>query len=162
MIRDAGPADLPRILEITNDAILHGTALWTITPATMETRGAWMRERQSAGLPVLVAELDGAVQGFGSYGSFRPHDGFVHTVEHSIYIDPTAQRRGLGNAMLTSLIAHATAAGNHAMIGGIASENTGSILLHERHGFTRAATLPQVGRKFDRWLDLVFMHRLLG
>jgi phosphinothricin acetyltransferase len=161
-IRDAGPADLPRILEITNHAILTGTALWTIIPATLASRGAWMAERQAAGFPVLVMEQDGIVQGFGSYGPFRPHDGFKHTVEHSLYIDAAAQRRGHGQAMLAALIAHATAAGVHAMIGGIAAENAASIALHLRFGFTVAATLPEVGRKFDRWLDLVFMHRLLG
>ncbi len=161
-IRDAVPDDLPRILEITNHAILFSTALWTITPATLATRGAWIAERQSAGHPVLVVEQDGTVQGFGSYGPFRPHDGYLHTVEHSLYIDPAAQRRGLGQAMLAALVAHGTARGKHAMIGGVAAENHASIALHERLGFSAAGTLPQVGRKFDRWLDLVFMHRLLG
>ena len=161
-IRDGCPDDLPRILEITNHAILTGTALWTISPATLETRSAWMAERQGAGFPILVVEQDGLVHGFGSYGPFRPHDGFRHTVEHSLYIDEAAQRRGYGNAMLGALVAHAKSAGVHAMIGGIAAENTGSIALHERHGFSVAGTLPETGRKFDRWLDLVFMHRLLG
>ncbi len=161
LIRDAVPDDLPRVLEITNHAILTGTALWTITPATLETRGAWMAERRAAGHPVLVVEEDGAVQGFGAYGPFRPHDGFRHTVEHSLYIDPAAQRRGHGQAMLSALIARATEAGLHAMVGGIAAENAASIALHQRFGFTAAARLPEVGAKFGRWLDLVFMHRLL-
>jgi len=161
VIRDAVPADLPRILEITNDAILNGTALWTIIPATLETRTAWMQERQSSGFPVLVAEHEGSVLGFGSYGPFRPHDGFLHTVEHSLYIDPGSQRLGLGKAMLGALIERARAHGKHVMVGAIATENLVSITLHERFGFTQAATLPQVGRKFDRWLDLTFMHRLL-
>ncbi len=162
IIRDAGADDLPRILQITNHAILTGTALWTITPATMETRGAWMAERRSAGHPVLVVVEDGAVRGFGAYGPFRPHDGFRHTVEHSLYIDEAAQRRGHGQAMLSALIGRATEAGLHAMVGGIAAENAASIALHARFGFTVAARLPQVGAKFGRWLDLVFMHRLLG
>ena len=160
-IQDAGPHDLPRILEITNGAILTGTALWTITPATIESRGAWMAERRAAGHPVLVVVQDGAVQGFGSYGPFRPHDGYRHTVEHSLYIDPSAQRRGHGQAMLSALIAHATEAGLHAMVGGIDAQNAASIALHARFGFTVAARLPEVGAKFGRWLDLVFMHRLL-
>ena len=162
LIRDAGSADLPRILAITNHEILTGTALWTIVPATPAGRGAWIEERQAAGYPVLVVEHEGDVAGFGSYGAFRPHDGYLHTVEHSLYIDPAAARRGLGAAMLDALIRHATAAGRHAMIGGIEAGNAASIALHERAGFRAAGTLPQVGRKFDRWLDLVFMHRLLG
>ena len=162
IIRDAAADDLPRILAITNHAILTETALWTITPATLETRGAWMAERRAAGHPVLVVEEDGAVQGFGAYGPFRPHDGFRHTVEHSLYIDEAAQRRGHGQAMLSALVAHASQAGLHAMVGGIAAENAASIALHARSGFTVAAWLPEVGAKFGRWLDLVFVHRLLG
>ena len=162
IIRDAGPDDLPRILAITNHAILTGTALWTITPATLATRAAWMTERRAAGQPVLVVVEDGRVQGFGAYGPFRPHDGFRHTVEHSLYIDPAAQRRGHGQAMLSALVARATQAGLHAMVGGIAAENAASIALHARSGFTVAARLPEVGAKFGRWLDLVFVHRLLG
>ena len=162
LIRDAAAADLPRILDITNHAILNGTALWTIVPATLESRLAWMAERQGAGHSVLVVEQDGAVAGYGSYGPFRPHDGYLHTVEHSLYIDPAAARRGLGTAMLQALLERATAAGKHAMIGGIEAGNIASVALHRRLGFSMAGTLPQVGRKFDRWLDLVFMHRLLG
>ncbi len=162
MIRAATVDDLPRILAITNHEILTGTALWSITPATLETRGAWMQERLQAGFPVLVAELDGGVQGFGSYGPFRPHDGYRQTVEHSLYVDPAFQRRGQGGALLGALVAHATAAGLHAMIGGIAAENAASIALHARHGFAALPPLPQVGAKFGRWLDLVFVHRLLG
>lgn len=161
-VRDARPDDLGRILEITNDAILTGTALWTITPATRGTRAAWIAEREAAGFPVLVVERDGSVEGFGSYGTFRPHDGYLHTVEHSLYIAPRAQRCGLGQAMLAALVERATAQGRHAMIGGVAAENAASIALHRRLGFTAAGMLPQVGRKFGRWLDLVFMHRLLG
>jgi phosphinothricin acetyltransferase len=161
LIRDATDADLAAILAITNQAILHSTALWTITEATRETRGAWMRERISAGFPVIVAEHVGAVRGFGSYGSFRPHDGYLHTVEHSLYVDPAAQRQGLGRALLSALIDRATRAGKHAMVGGLEAGNTPSIRLHEALGFTRGGTLPQVGRKFDRWLDLLFMVRLL-
>ena len=162
LIRDAGAADLPRILAITNHEILTDTALWTIVPATLDNRAAWLSERQAAGYPVLVVERDGAVAGYGSYGPFRPHDGFLHTVEHSLYVDPAAARHGLGTAMLESLVRHATEAGRHAMIGGIEAGNAASIALHRRLGFTVSGTLPQVGRKFDRWLDLVFMQRLLG
>ena len=160
-VRDATPADLPRILAITNQAITETTALWTIAPATLETRGAWMAERLAAGFPVLVAEADGAVTGFGSFGPFRPFDGYLHTVEHSLYIDPAWQGRGLGGAMLAALVARAEAMGKHAIVGGIEAGNVASIRLHERVGFTVAGTLPQVGRKFERWLDLTFMVRLL-
>lgn len=161
MIRAADLSDLPAILEITNDAILSGTALWTITPQTLADRRAWMMGRLDAGFPVLVAEQDAQVRGFGSYGAFRPHDGYAQTVEHSLYVDAQVRRSGIGTALLSALVAHAHEAGKHVMIGGIEAENHASIALHERAGFVRAAVLPQVGRKFDRWLDLLFMYRML-
>ena len=160
-VRDATQADLPRILAITNQAIAETTALWTIAPATLETRGAWMAERLAAGFPVLVAEADGAVAGFGSFGAFRPFDGYLHTVEHSLYVDPAWQGRGLGGALLAALARRAEAMGKHAMVAGIEAGNAASIRLHERAGFAACGTLPEVGQKFGRWLDLTFMTRRL-
>ena len=152
-VRDATQADLPRILAITNQAIAETTALWTIAPATLETRGAWMADRLAAGFPVLVAEADGAVAGFGSFGQFRPFDGYLHTVEHSLYVDPAWQGRGLGRTLLTALVQRAAAMGKHAMVAGIEAGNAASIRLHERAGFAVCGTLPEVG--------LTFMSRLL-
>lgn len=160
-IRAASEPDLPAILEITNEAILNSTALWTITPTTLQLRRDWMAERLADGFPVLVAEQAGRVLGFGSYGRFRPHEGYVHTVEHSLYVHADARRLGAGRALLSALVADATEARKQVMIGGIEAQNAASIRLHEQAGFTRSALLLQVGRKFDRWLDLTFMHRLL-
>ena len=161
LVRDATEADLPRMLAITNQAILGGTALWTIVPATLATRGDWMRERQASGFPVLVAHVDGEVAGFGSFGPFRPHDGYVHTVEHSLYVDPLFQRRGIGREMLETLVSRGAKAGKHVMVGGIEASNAASIALHRRAGFIESGVLREVGRKFDRWLDLLFMARML-
>jgi phosphinothricin acetyltransferase len=160
-VRDAVEADLPAILAITNHAILHTTAVWTIAQATPETRAAWMRERRAGGFPVLVADDDGAVAGFASFGPFRAWDGYAHTVEHSLYVDPAQQRRGIGRALLNALIERAAASGKHAMVGGIEASNAASIALHRAAGFDEAGVLREVGRKFDRWLDLLFMVRLL-
>jgi phosphinothricin acetyltransferase len=160
-IRDATEADLPAILAITNEAIVNSTAVWSIAPATLETRAAWMRERQARGFPVLVA-VDGDVIGFASFGDFRPWDGYLHTVEHSIYVAPSAQGKGAGTALLAALVARATALGKHVMVGGIEAGNTASLALHRRAGFVETGRLPEVGRKFGRWLDLVFMQKVLG
>jgi L-amino acid N-acyltransferase YncA len=160
-IRDATEADLPRILEITNEAIANTTAVWSLVPATLETRRAWLLERRNRGFPVLVAEQGGAVVGFASYGDFRPWEGYLHTVEHSLYVDPDAQGRGVGRALLAALIERAEAQGKHAMIAGIEADNAASVALHRRAGFEEAGLLREVGRKFGRWLDLLFMQKLL-
>ena len=161
LVRPATEADLQRILEITNHAIAHTTANWSIEPTDLDERCRWFHEHVSRGYPVLVAELEGRVIGFGAYGEFRPKPGYRHTVEHSVYVDANERRHGVGSALLAALIEHATAAGLHVMIGGIASDNIASIRLHERFGFEVTGHLRQVGYKFDRWLDLMFLQRIL-
>jgi L-amino acid N-acyltransferase len=162
-IRDAEPADLPRILEITNDAILNTTAIWSLAPASLASRQAWFAERQRQGYPVLVAEDSaGRVLGFASFGDFRPWEGYRHTVEHSIYVEAAARRQGLGRALLTALIARTEQTDKHVMIGGIEAQNSASLRLHQQLGFEQVGQLRQVGRKFDRWLDLVFVQRFVG
>jgi phosphinothricin acetyltransferase len=154
LIRDATEPDLPAILAYT-------TAIWSITPADLAARTQWWRDRVAQNFPVLVAEDAGEVAGFGSFGPFRPHEGYFHTVEHSVYVAPDAQRRGIGTALLHALIERAVAQGKHAMVGGIDADNHVSLALHLRFGFQETGRLPQVGRKFDRWLDLVLMQKAL-
>jgi L-amino acid N-acyltransferase YncA len=160
-IRDATEADLADILAITNQAIHETVAVWTITPATLESRRAWFLDRLARGYPVLVAQSEAEVIGFASFGDFRPWDGYLHSVEHSLYVAPGFQGRGAGRALLDALIGRASAMGKHVMIGGIEAENVASIRLHRSAGFVAAGTLRQVGRKFDRWLDLLFMQKIL-
>jgi L-amino acid N-acyltransferase YncA len=160
-IRAAAEADLPAILAITNDAILNTTSSWNVHPTSLNARRQWLADRRAAGLPVLVGTIDGAVAGFGSYGSFRAWDGYRLTVEHSIYVDATFRRRGVGRLLLAALIDHATEAEMHIMMGVISADNEVSIALHEQFGFETVGRLPEVGRKFDRWLDLVLMQRTL-
>ncbi len=161
-IRDATRDDLPRILAITNEAIANTTALWTLTPTALAARAEWYEERRRLGFPVLVASIGGEVLGFASFGSFRPWEAYERTVEHSLYIDAAARGRGLGSALLAALVRRAEAGGMHAMVGGIEAGNAASLRLHARLGFREAGRLREVGRKFGRWLDLVFMELLLG
>ncbi|PHK94639.1 GNAT family N-acetyltransferase [Pseudoroseomonas rhizosphaerae] len=160
-IRDATEADLPALLAILNQAIRETTAIWHTAEATLEARQAWLRERQGRGLPVLVAVDGGVVRGFASYGDFRPFAGFAATAEHSVYVDPAAQGRGVGLALLEALVARGRAAGLHVMVGAIEAGNAASVALHRKAGFEEAGLLREVGRKFDRWLDLLFMTRRL-
>jgi phosphinothricin acetyltransferase len=161
-VRDATEADLRGILEIYNDAVLHTTAVWNESPVEIEERATWLAERRRRGFPVLVAELDGAVAGYASFGDFRAWDGYRHTVENSIYVRADARGQGIGSLLLPELVGRATALRKHVMVAGIEGENQASLRLHARFGFEHAGLLREVGRKFGRWLDLVFLRRALG
>ncbi len=161
MIRDATPADAEAIAAIYNHAVRTTTAIWNDTTVDAANRTGWMQDRQGGGFAVLVAETGGEVLGYGAFGPFRAFDGYRLTVEHSVYVAPGAQGRGLGRTILSALADRAAGAGFHAMIGAIESGNAGSLALHARLGFSEVGRLPQVGQKFGRWLDLVLMQRLL-
>lgn len=160
-LRDAVAADAAAILAIYNHAVRATTAIWNSIESDLAGREAWLAERATAGFPVLVAEIDGMVAGYASYGHFRAWPGYRFTVEHSVYVADGAQGRGVGRALLEALIARARDAGKHAMIAGVEAGNTASIALHSSLGFREVGRLPQVGAKFDRWLDLVFLQLTL-
>ena len=159
-IRPGLPTDLDDVFAVRDDAIRTSTALWTTVPATREDTAAYLDGHVGRG-SILVAELDGAFAGYAVYGPFRPHDGYRNTVENSVYVVAAAQGRGIGGTLLAALMTRAREAGMHAMVAGIEATNSSSIRLHERLGFTLAGTLPQVGTKFGRWLDLTFMVAVL-
>ncbi|MBR0559662.1 GNAT family N-acetyltransferase [Neokomagataea anthophila] len=162
-VRAAHDGDLEVILEITNHAILHTDALWLDTPLTLAQRRTWMEQRLSAGHPVLVAcGANDVPLGFASYGAFRPFEGYAHTVEHSVYVSPDHQGRGIGASLLSALIDHARLRKMRVMVAGITAGNRASEALHHRFGFQKSGILPQVGYKQGRWLDLLFMTLCLN
>lgn len=160
-IRDAVETDVPGILRIYNDAVLHTTAIWNDQPSSLEMRVAWLKERQQSGCPVIVAADGPDILGYASFGAFRPWDGYRHTVEHSVYVDEGARGKGIGHALMDRLIPRARAMNKHVMMAGIEATNEPSLRLHARIGFTQVGHLRSVGRKFDRWLDLIFMQLML-
>jgi L-amino acid N-acyltransferase len=159
-VLDAEEAHLPGVLAIYNHAVVNSTAIWNDVIVDLENRRNWWRGRTEAGFPILVAVEGDAVLGYASYGPFRPFDGYRQTVEHSVYVAEAARRRGIARALLTALEARARAAGMHVMIGGIAGDNAASLRLHEKLGFTETARMPEVGQKFGRYLDLIFVQKV--
>ncbi|MGW9112312.1 N-acetyltransferase family protein [Microbacterium sp. NPDC055683] len=161
-LRDAHQGDAARIAEIYNHAVVHTTAIWNDEVVSVENRAAWIAQRQGDGFPVIVAvdDADEAV-GYATYGPWRPHDGYRHTVEHSVYVRGDQRGRGLGRTLMEALIARGRAQGMHVMIAAVDASNAVSIALHERLGFENTGTLRQVGEKFGGWLDLTFLQLVL-
>jgi L-amino acid N-acyltransferase len=161
-IRPATAADLSAISGIYNESVRTATASWAYEPETLADRTAWFDAHQRDGLAVLVAEAsNGKVAGWGSLSHFRERTGYRFTVENSVYVAPEAQGQGIGRQLLTALIDAARARGSHVIVAGMDALNLHSERLHAAQGFVHVGRLPQVGFKFDRWLDLVLMQLTL-
>jgi L-amino acid N-acyltransferase len=160
-IRDATEDDLPGMLEIYNEVILNTTAVYSDEPQTLASRLSWYEERRAQGYPVFVAADESGVLGFSSYGAFRAWPAYRYTVEGSVYVRSDARGRGIGARLIPPLLAHARAAGKHAFIAGVDASNASSLRLHERFGFRQVAHFHEVGWKFGRWLDLLFLELIL-
>ena len=152
----------PAILAIFNEAIQTSTALYDYKPREPQSMEPWFAAKDKGGFPVIGIEDEaGTLLAFGSFGTFRAWPAYKYTVEHSVYVHKDHRGRGLGREIMEALIAAARQRDVHALIGGIDASNAGSIALHERLGFRHVGTLPQVGFKFGRWLDLAFYQLLL-
>ena len=161
MIRPATEQDIPAITAIFNEAVVNSNAIWTEKQDTEAERLAWMKARLALGYPVLVAAEGPVVLGYGTFGDFRAFPGYRYSVEHSVYIHVDHRGLGLGRVIVDELVAAANALGKHVMIAGIDGGNPASLRLHAQAGFVEVARMPEVGRKFGRWLELVFMQRVL-
>jgi L-amino acid N-acyltransferase YncA len=160
-IRDARAADTAVICAIYNDAVAHTTAVFDDVPRTLEAQQAWLVAKAEQGWPVLVAETDGRVVGYASFGSFRAWPAYRHTVENSIYVAPDCRGQGVGTHLLGPLLDRARDRRLHAVIAAITADNLASLRLHARFGYKEVGRFPEVGHKFERWLDVVFLQLLL-
>lgn len=124
---------------------------------TAPDAAAWLAPHLRRG-SAYVAEADGTVVGFAAYGPWRSYEGYRHTVEDSVYVDDGSHGRGIGSALLGTLIDGARRAGARIVIADIEAGNAASIKLHERFGFEHVGTIGDAGTKFGRWLDLVIMR----
>jgi L-amino acid N-acyltransferase len=157
-IRDAVQEDFEQITAIYNDVLTHSTAIYSDRPATVEERISWWRSRIAQRYPVLVAADGARIAGFATFGDFRSWPGYRFTVEGTVHIHSDSRGKGVGTDLLKAILAHAQRMEKHVMIAGVDSENVASLRFLERFGFERAGQLREVGYKFDRFLDLVFLQ----
>ena len=160
-IRPYQTEDTQAILEIINHNILYSTSLYDYSVRTIEQQKAILEEKIKKGFPVIVAEKEGEILGFGMYSEFRFREAYQFTVEHSVYVSENYLGKGIGKSLLSELIVLAKAQKLHTMIGVIDSENHNSIVFHEQFGFKIVGVIKESGYKFDRWLDSVFMQLIL-
>ena len=153
--------DAEPIREIYNVEVATSTVTFDLVPRTLEDQRSWLSSRSGAHA-VVVAEVDGEVSGFGSLSKWRDRPAYSTTVEDSIYVRRDRQGQGLGTALLDELVATATRHGFHACMARIVGGHDASISLHQRCGFEIVGVEREVGRKFNKWLDVVPMERMLS
>ena len=161
MIRTAKAGDAAQIRAFWNTEIRDTLITFNSVEKTESDLVAMIEEKASAGLGFLVAEVDGDILGFATYGQFRGGIGYKHTAEHTIVLAPDARGRGVGRSLMAAIEQHARDMGFHTMWAGVSAGNPDGVVFHERVGYEKVAVLPEVGRKFDQWLDLVLMQKRL-
>ncbi len=176
-IRLATEADLQAINDIYNYYVVNSTCTYQEDPEPMGSRKKWFAGHAAAAddfvsadkaqtahgkFPITVASIDAQIVGWGSLSAYHRRSAYRHTVENAVYVHQDFHRRGVGSMILRDLIDRAREAGHHAIIALIDAEQVGSIALHKNLGFQPAGHLKEVGRKFDRWLDVIYMQLLLN
>jgi phosphinothricin acetyltransferase len=162
VIRPATSQDLERIRSIYNYYVVNSTATFDTEEQSQQARRQWFEEHQREGLPVIVAQVNGHVIGWGSLSYYHSRCAYRQSVEPSIYVDANFIGRGAGEKLLDGLLATSGDKQYHCLVVLVCSENQRSLKLLERYGFATIGTLREVGRKFDRWLDVTIAQKLLS
>lgn len=160
-LRKAKASDMIAVLEIYNDIVLNTTAIYNDQIRILEQQVEWFNTRVDSGYPIFVGEFENNVVGYCTYGSFRPWSCYKPTAEIGLHLNKSYRKRGFGTQMLEYLIKSATQEGYHSLIAGIDSENIKSINMHDKQGFKVVGNIQEVAYKFDRWLNLIFMQKIL-
>ncbi len=161
IIKPANSNDLLEINAIFNYYVAHSTCVWTTTPYSDAERKVWFEEHGET-MPILVAEYNGCIVGWGSLSSFRDAYTTAGTLEDSIYVHYDFHRQGIGSRILTGLIEFARQNGLRSILANISADQEASIRLHEKFGFEKVAHIRQVGWKFNKRLDAVYLQLLLN
>ena len=162
-IRDATEADLPAIRDLYNALIPTTTVAWRDDLSTLEEQAQALARRTAAGHPTLVADDGGEVVGYICSSAFRSDlfPGYRHTAEISVHVRGDRHGDGIGRRLIEALVDRSRAVGIHVLVAAVDGDNDGSIDFHRAVGFDEVARMPEVGRKFDRWLTLVLLQRII-
>lgn len=156
-LRAARPGDCDAMSAIYNHYVINDTCTYQEESETVAERQLWLSKHDEAH-PVLVAESGGQVIGWAALSAFRERSGYRYTVEDSLYLHHAWRGRGIGSLLLCDLMSRARQFGYHTIIAGISAEQEPSIALHRKYGFVEVARLREVGYKFGRWLDVLFLQ----
>ncbi len=157
ILRDATSVDAGAIVEIWNREIREGVSTFN----TIEKELGAIKAAIASEAVFKVVEDNGIVLGFATFGPFRSGPGYVRTMEHTVYLAETARGKGAGRALMRALEVEAKARGVHVLVAGVGGENVAAVAFHKRLGFVEVGRMPQVGQKFDRWMDLVLLQKML-
>jgi phosphinothricin acetyltransferase len=160
MIRPVSNSDAPAICALYNPYVIESIITFeevAVTPDEIAQRIG----RYTETLPWYAYEINGALAGYAYAAPWKPRSAYRFAVESTVFVAPAYQRQGIGLHLLQALITELRSRGVHAVLAGIALPNPGSIAVHEKAGYEKVAHLRQVGRKFDRWIDVGYWELLL-
>ena len=161
IIRPADRGDVQEIAQIWNPMIRDTVVTFNSVEKTEDEIWSMIQSRQAADFGFWVACQAGGMAGFVTYGQFRGGVGYRHAMEHTIILAPTAQGWGTGRRLMATCEEHAKSFGHHTMLAGVSGENGPGITFHAKLDYELVAVIPQVGRKFGRWMDLHLMQKFL-
>ncbi|MFD1160033.1 GNAT family N-acetyltransferase [Roseovarius aestuarii] len=161
IIRDARAADAPEIAAYWNPLIRETSITFNTKERDPDQLAQEIGARQKEGKAYLVVCEGSEVCGHATYTQFRAGPGYARCMEHTIILTPAVQGQGAGRLLMHALEDHARQRGVHSLIACISGENTGAIAFHAHLGFRQVASIPETGYKFGRWMDLIFMQKLL-
>lgn len=161
IVRPCLASDLKDVRDIWNASIRQTLITFNSDEKTAEDMSALLAEKQRANHGFFVAEVEGSVIGFVVYGQFRGGAGYAATMEHTISLASQARGKGAGRALMSAMEQHAIDAGVHSMWAGVSSANAAGRDFHAALGYSEIARLPEVGFKWDQWLDLILMQKIL-
>ena len=159
-LRPATATDLAAINDIYNHYVACSTCTFALKPETMDERTAWFSARSEIH-PVLVAEDLGTVIGWASLSAWNKRCAYAQTVESSVYIHHDHHRRGLGRKLMVRLLELATELRLHSVIAGVSADQTASLALHQGLGFIEVARFKEIGFKFGKWLDVIYLQKMI-